>query len=189
MIVMGGRLGRTRMTSLAVAAACTVAIVSCNGAQDFPVDGFGRDSPTNTSDGPRQTIFGADENNLLDIFGPGGSNDGGGGGGIGVNSFLWRATLDTLSFMPLSSADPFGGVIITDWFTLPEAPSERFKMNIYILGRQLRADGLRVSVFRQAQTDNGNWITTSVKTETSISLENTILTRARQLRVAAATTN
>ncbi len=189
MIVMGGRLGRARIVGLAVAATCATVIAGCGGEQDFPEYRDANDTPIYTSEGPRETIFGADGNNLLDAFGPGGANGSGGGGGIGVNSFLWRATLDTLSFMPLSSADPFGGVIITDWFTLPEAPSERFKMNIYILGRQLRADGLRVSVFRQAQADNGNWINTSVKTETSISLENTILTRARQLRVAAATTN
>jgi len=129
--------------------------------------------------------------NILDAFGPAKKSGlgGAGGGGIGVNSFLWRATLDTVLFMPLNSADPFGGVIITDWYTPPEAPSERFKMNIYILGRQLRADGLRVAVFRQAQSSNGNWINASVKSETSISLENQILTRARQLRVAAKTTN
>ncbi len=189
MIVMGARLGRARIAGLAVAAACTTVIAGCNGVQDFPEYRDANDTPIYTSEGPRETIFGTDGNNLLDAFEPGGTNAAGGGGGIGVNSFLWRATLDTVSFMPLSSADPFGGVIITDWYTPPESPSERFKMNIYILGRQLRADGLRVSVFRQAQAGNGNWITASVKTETSISLENQILTRARQLRVAAATTN
>ena len=60
--------------------------------------------------------------------------------GVGVNSLLWRASLDTISFMPLVSADPFGGVIITDWYTPPQTPDERFKVNIYILGRALRAD-------------------------------------------------
>ena len=81
---------------------------------------------------------------------PNSRNSGGGGNaGIGVNTFLWRASLDTVSFMPLSSADPFGGVIITDWYSPPEVPSERFKMTVYILDRQLRADGIKVSVFRQ----------------------------------------
>ena len=188
MIVMGGRLGRARIAGLAVAAACTTVIAGCNGVQDFPEYRDANDTPIYTSEGPHDTMFGTDGLNLLDTFGPGGTNAGVGGGGIGVNSFLWRATLDTVSFMPLSSADPFGGVIITDWYTPPEAPSERFKMNIYILGRQLRADGLRVAVFRQAHAGDGNWITASVKTETSINLENQILTRARQLRVAAATT-
>ena len=191
MIAMGRRLSRARIAVLAVAVASSATIAGCNGEQDFPVDYDGKgEYYRTTSSIPRETIFGGDGINLNSIFGSGGKKSGdSGGSGIGVNSFLWRATLDTVSFMPLSSADPFGGVIITDWHTLPEAPSERFKMNIYILGRQLRADGLRVSVFRQAQAGNGNWITASVNTETSISLENQILTRARQLRVAATTTN
>ena len=72
---------------------------------------------------------------------------------LGVNSYLWHASLDTLSFMPLASADPFGGVIITDWYVAPNAPDERLKVTIYILDRNLRADGLKVVVFRQ--TRNG----------------------------------
>ena len=66
---------------------------------------------------------------------------------IGVNSYLWRATLDTLAFMPLASADPYGGTIITDWYVNPEKPDERFKCTVYILDSRLRADGLKVSVF------------------------------------------
>jgi len=124
------------------------------------------------------------------IFGEGGLfslGSGGGGGnanGIGVNSFLWRASLDTTSFMPLSSADPFGGVIITDWFTAPEAPTERFKMTIYILDTSLRADGVKVSVFRQAQApEGGGWVDAAVSPGTAAQLENAILIRARQLRI------
>jgi len=138
------------------------------------------------------SIFGDDDGfDLFGLFGGSSKNSGGGGGGgggIGVNSFLWRASLDTVSFMPLTSADPFGGVIITDWYTPPESPGERFKMNIYILGRQLRADGIRVAVFRQAQRA-GAWADAKVKIETSTNLENQILTRARQLRVASASSN
>jgi hypothetical protein len=88
--------------------------------------------------------------------------------------------------MPLASADPFGGVIITDWYSPPETPDERFKMNIYILGRELRADGLRVAVFRQNHATDGRWIDAAIKPETGIDLENQILTRARQLRIATA---
>ena len=73
---------------------------------------------------------------------------------IGVNSYLWRATLDTLSFMPLASADPFGGVIITDWYEDPKAPGERFKVNALILDRSLRADGVKLTVFKQKQVKN-----------------------------------
>ena len=127
------------------------------------------------------------------IFGPGGLSIGGapppddgtggpsGSGGIGVNSFLWRASLDTVAFMPLVSADPFGGVIITDWYTPPATPDERFKVNVYILGRALRADGIRASVFRQ-QNQGGTWIDAPVALNTATDLENAILTRARQLR-------
>ncbi len=107
-----------------------------------------------------------------------------GGSGIGVNSFLWRASLDTTSFMPLLSADPFGGVIITDWYAPPESPGERVKITVYILGRDLRADGVRASVFRQRRDENGDWVDAAVEKQTQIDLENAILTRARQLRVA-----
>jgi hypothetical protein len=104
--------------------------------------------------------------------------------GIGVNGFLWRASLDTLSFLPLSSADPFGGVIITDWYAPPESPEERFKVTVYILGRQLRSDGVRVAVFRQKREDGADWQDARTGTSTATSLENAILARARELRVA-----
>jgi hypothetical protein len=108
--------------------------------------------------------------------------------GVGVNAFLWRASLDTVSFMPIASADPFGGVIITDWFAPPETPTERFKINIFILDRQLRADGIRAAVFRQTQTSDGRWVDAPVEKKTAGDFENAILTRARQLRVTAAGT-
>ncbi len=130
------------------------------------------------------------------IFGPGGisifgSSDKGKGGtagsqtGIGVNTYLWRGALDTISFMPLVSADPFGGVIITDWYQPPETPGERVKVHILILDRELRADGVRASVFRQKYGNNGGWIDVPVDAKTATDLENTILTRARQLRIAS----
>ena len=105
--------------------------------------------------------------------------------GIGVNAFLWRATLDTISFMPLISADPFGGVIITDWYNAPpESPDERFKMTVYILGRTLRSDGVQVSVFRQERGEDGLWEDRATSPDTAVSLEDKILDRARQLRTA-----
>lgn len=103
--------------------------------------------------------------------------------GIGVNSYLWRASLDTLNFMPLASADPFGGVIITDWYSDPTTPNERFKATVYILDTRLRADALNVSIFRQQQV-NGAWQDATVDPETEIQIENAILTRARQLRLS-----
>ena len=124
------------------------------------------------------------------IFGPDGLSIFGGGkdkddedSGIGVNSFLWRASLDTVSFMPLASADPFGGVILTDWYTPDPNKSERFKVNVFIMGRQLRSDGVRVRVFKQI-LKSGTWHDYKTAEDTASKLEDTILTRARQLRVA-----
>lgn len=102
---------------------------------------------------------------------------------LGVNSFLWRATLDTLAFMPLSSADPFGGVIITDWYEDPNAQGERFKVNALILGRQLRSDGVKVTLFKQTHTPDRGWVDAKVESKLARQMEDTILTRARQLRV------
>ncbi|MCR5878135.1 DUF3576 domain-containing protein [Phenylobacterium sp. J367] len=104
--------------------------------------------------------------------------------GIGVNGYLWRATLDTLSFMPLASADPYGGVVITDWYTNPEKPDERFKATVYILDSRLRADGLNVAVFKQSRDAGGNWVDAAPATQTETDIENAILTRARQLRLS-----
>ena len=105
-------------------------------------------------------------------------------GSIGVNGYLWRASLDTLAFMPLASADPYGGVIVTDWYTNPETPAERFKATVYILDTRLRADGLNVTVFKQTKDINGAWVDTAVSDQTATDIENAILTRARQLRLS-----
>jgi hypothetical protein len=106
--------------------------------------------------------------------------------GVGVNTYLWHASLDTLSFMPLASADPFGGVIITDWYSPADSQSERFKLNVLILGRELRADAVRCTVFRQKRDATGQWADTPVDTKTGVDLENAILTRARQMRLSTA---
>ena len=104
-----------------------------------------------------------------------------GGAGIGVNAYLWRATLDTLSFMPLVSADPMGGVIITDWWQTGTQPRERFKATAYILSRRLRSDGIKVTIFRQVE-QNGQWVDTPVASSTRGEIEDKIIARARELR-------
>lgn len=141
----------------------------------------GHDRTTTGGDiyGQRESILG--KGGLSILGGKDEKNDG--STGIGVNSYLWRASLDTVSFMPLASADPFGGVIITDWYTADEKPNERFKLNIFILDKQLRSDGVKVKVFKQEQK-GGKWIDTSVADNTGPQMEEAILTRARQLRVA-----
>ena len=117
---------------------------------------------------------------------PGGGPNAGPNVGLGVNSYLWRASLDTLAFMPLSSVDPFGGVIITDWYAPPESPTERFKMSVFIMDRVLRADGIRVAVFRQVQVSSGDWVDSAIDQKTAVDMENAILTRAREMRTASA---
>ncbi|MFN3815827.1 DUF3576 domain-containing protein [Brevundimonas sp.] len=106
--------------------------------------------------------------------------------GIGVNSFLWRASLDTLSFMPLITADPWGGVINYDWHTPAASPNERFKATVFILDTRLRADALNVTVTREVRNEAGQWIAQAVNPQTETDLENAILTRARQLNLAHA---
>ena len=107
------------------------------------------------------------------------------GAGVAVNAYLWRASLDTISFIPLVSADAFGGVIITDWYTPAETPNERMKVQVTILDRELRADGVRVSVFKQQTAPKGGaWVDAQVDPRTQTDMENAILTRARQLRAA-----
>ncbi len=105
---------------------------------------------------------------------------------IAVNGFLWRAALDSTAFMPLRSADAYGGAIITDWYSPPESPSERFKITVLVQGATLRADGVKVTVFKQKRDDKGGWVDARVAKNTSIDLENVILARARNLREQAA---
>lgn len=105
---------------------------------------------------------------------------------IGVNSYLWRATLDSLSFMPLTQTDSNGGVILTDWYVNPENPSERMKLNVSILDQDLRADALRVAASRQVRSGN-SWVDAPVKAATTQKLEQIILTKARDLRRGAIT--
>ena len=102
---------------------------------------------------------------------------------LGVNSFIWRATLDTLNFMPLASADPIGGVVISDWYSAPDKPNEHMKVTVYILDRRLRADAVKVAVFRQVRAEGG-WADAQTNPDTGVKLENAILARARELRLA-----
>ena len=100
---------------------------------------------------------------------------------IGVNSYLWRAALETLSFAPMAQVDSNGGVMVTDWYTNPNSPNERVKVTATILDRDLRADALRVATSRQV-LQGGQWIDAPVAAATVQKLEEIILTRARDLR-------
>ncbi len=103
---------------------------------------------------------------------------------IGVNSYLWRATLDTLSFMPLVQTDSNGGVVVTDWYVNPNSPGERIKVTVSILDQDLRADAVRVAALRQVNQD-GQWVAAPVQASTVQKLEDIILTKARDLRRAS----
>lgn len=105
---------------------------------------------------------------------------------IGVNSYLWRATLDTLSFMPLLQTDSNGGVIVTDWYVNPQTPGERMKVTVSILDQDLRADAVRVAALREVNR-GGQWVSAPVEAATTQKLEDIILTRARDLRRGAIT--
>lgn len=98
-----------------------------------------------------------------------------------VNPYLWRATLDTFADMPVQSADPIGGLVVYDWRSFEAAPNERIKATVYILDTRLRADGIKVSVFRQTN-QSGTWVDAATDDETAIQLENKILERARILK-------
>ena len=100
---------------------------------------------------------------------------------IGVNAYLWRAALDTVSFAPLLQADSSGGVIVTDWYSNPSNPNERVKLTVTILDQDLRADALRVAASRQVN-EGGNWVEAPVQAATVQKLEDIILTKARDLR-------
>lgn len=176
-------VGGRKAAGLGLGLCLILGLAACGQTQSLiPNRQPGDTSPTWGDDKPRETIFGKGG---LDLFGGDKKKDDAGGGALGVNFFLWRASLDTVAFMPLASADPFGGVIITDWYSPASGSDERFKLNVLILDRALRADGVRVAVFRQVQNTAGEWIDAAVDPKTSTDLENTILTRARELRTAA----
>jgi len=175
-----------RLVLLVSLAAGLVALAACG-----PSEGGGVADTTQTPQGrfekdvddpTRETIFGP--GGLNSLFDPGATEDGAGGGGIGVNAFLWRASLDTFAFLPPFSADPLGGVIIYDWYSPPQTPNERFKVTVYVLDTRLRSDALKVAVFRQVRDTYGEWMEADVDPAMVTRLENAVLTRARQIRVA-----
>lgn len=177
----------SRSTRAALAFAGLFALSACSiFSSEYP-DKQAGDQPHPWNSLKNDNVFGEGG---ISILGWGNSDSKGGAAApaIGVNAYLWRASLDTLAFLPLVSADPFGGTIITDWYAPPESPNERFKMSVYITDRDLHADGIHVSVFRQIRNDaNGAWADAAVTAKTQSEVENAILTRARELRAVAST--
>ena len=165
--------------TLALTGVCCVLAVACtseNVEYTYPKD-MGNGTYSHDGSEPDR-MFGKDGITLF------GKSDNKAEQNIGVNSYLWRATLDTLSFMPLMSADPFGGVIITDWYTVPDNQEERFKVNAYILSNSLRADGIKITIFKQKKEKN-DWVNINVPEKVARDMEDAVLVKARQMRIAA----
>jgi len=164
----------SRMYGSVGAVLATLLLASCNSGRTY-------EGVAGTSTENRDTIF-SNGGVGLGLFG--GAKQNAAAAPVAVNAYLWRASLDTLAFMPLASADPFGGVIISEWYAPPETPDERFKVNVYILSPTLRADGLRISLFRQTRA-GGVWSDAPVNAEMTTEFENAVLSRARDLRLRA----
>ena len=177
---------------MSVLLAAGLSVAGCGGGGQYAADDenlgqVGKSGPKNRYDPDEEGLFGEGGFSLSrvadgSLFGD--RSDDAQGSATRVNKFLWQASLDTLSFMPLSSTDPYTGVIATDWSATPDAPGERFKVTVYLTSAELSAASLRVAVYRQRQAEGGNWIQTAVDPSTPRKLEDAILTRARQIRVA-----
>jgi len=133
---------------------------------------------------------GKQDTGVFGWFGAGGGSSGGSSSskgeerkGVAVNAYLWRASLDALSFMPMEQTDPFGGVIKTTWYVPPSTPNERLKVSVFILDSRLRAEAVRVSIFKQAKKPTGEWADATVDPDTVTKLENVILDKARALKI------
>jgi hypothetical protein len=174
---MGGRLfDKDGSMRIFLVAACACILAACS--SDAPMEPVASTPSRDLTVGSVLNLFRDTDNSGEEATTEGGSPQ------LGVNSFLWRATLDTINFMPLTSADPVGGVVISDWYASPDRPDERMKITVYILDKRLRADAVKVSVFRQVRGMNG-WTDAQTNPDTGVRLENAILSRARTLRLAA----
>jgi len=170
-------------TGIALAAVCALGLASCSSSKPLSANQINSSQTEYTP----PSMNGAGSNggigDLLTLGGDSKSAPAGTASGVAVNAYLWRASLDTLSFMPLASADPFAGVIITDWYSPPATPNERFKATAYVLGSMLSANDLKVSIFRQTR-QGGDWVDEPVDPATANGIEDRILARAAQLKAA-----
>jgi hypothetical protein len=180
--------GGLRVASVLLVAGLSIGLTGCSGDDTALPDQLTRPKQD------RGLGLGGARQDSGGLFGPGGlfgsredKSKGLNEPGIAVNAFLWRASLDVIidNKWPIASADPFGGLIITDWFQFTESPSERLKLQVLILDRDLRADAIRASIIRQQQAGGRGWVDAPVDPKTAFEFENAILTRARQLRIAA----
>jgi hypothetical protein len=167
------------LTVLVLSAVLTACNVTPDADQSVPDASRDRRSDVEAVselEGGKETLFGE-----IAVGGASKKKGDSSGGGAAVNLFLWRAALETLSLGPLESADPFGGVIITDWFTLEEEPGNQYRVTAYILGRSLRTDNIKIAMYVRAK-EQGNMTTRRATPVAETRLENLILTQARTIR-------
>ena len=181
-------LQASRIAAVAVVAGLAAGCGSGSYAAKKEDASLPRPGPKRKLDPNQESVFGDKGLSLGNLRS--GSTGGLLGGGddkarLPVNKFLWQGALDTLAFLPLASTDPFTGVIATDWGAAPEAPGERFKVTAYILNSALSAAALKVAVYRESRNAQGFWVPAPVDPATALKLEDAILTRARQIRIAA----
>ena len=165
------------MRRLACTLALSLSLAACAGIKTERPEN--NPLPQDTIKG--EGLFSGESGNILDAFRDKTKTE---AVGIGVNGYLWRASLEAVSFMPILQADSSGGVILTDWYSNPKTPGERAKVSVYILGKEFTVQALRVSVFKQIKDSKGNWGEAKPEAATARALEDTILTEARKLRVA-----
>lgn len=190
----GNRGGRARARNLGPLARCAAILVIAGLAAGCGSNQRAKEDTAGPKPGPKREY---DPSRDTSVFGEGGVsvatlNAGRAGGILGedekgrlpVNKYLWQGALDTLSFLPLASTDPFTGVIATDWGATPEAPDERFKVTAFVVSPVLSAASLKVAVYREARNAEGVWLPAQVSPDTARRLEDAILTRARQIRIA-----
>ncbi len=173
----------SRLSATIVAVAAAAALAACSGGSNRTSDSSDTDSfdPENAGGGLQGQL---DTSSISDLIDSGSGVTIGGDSLTNVNRFLWRASLDTLAFLPLNSTDPFTGVIATDWAASPDAPNERFKVAAYVKSPVLSAQSLQVALFREIREPAGAWVTAPVSGATARQLEDAILVRARQLKIA-----
>lgn len=177
---------RLRPIGFGALAGLALLVAACGGDYAAEEDSAPRSGPQREFDPDAPTIFGDDGlsvgtiRSTRDVFGGGEAGE----GRLPVNKYLWQGALDTLAFLPLASSDPFTGVIATEWGATPEAPDERFKVTAFITSHALSAASLKVAVYREVRNEDGVWVPAPVSPETARKLEDAILTRAREIRIA-----
>lgn len=168
----------TAALTLALSLSLGLSLAACSSWKDIKTEAPDT-NPTDMPKGPG--LFSGESGNILEGLKTS-KTSAETGGSIGVNIYLWRASLESIAFMPITQADSAGGVIVTDWYSQPEVPTERVRANVLILGKTLRADALKVTLFKQ-QRKGDAWVDMPVAQATTTGLEDAILTKARAIKV------